>query len=108
MRKAIEALGSRRASAPWCFAGETEKAFIGGADIKEMATLEQKIGRGASSPICAISAKRRGDFPRPVIARIPGWCLGGGLELAISCDFRIASDQAKFAMPEVQGRHPLP
>src|SRR4029077_15673757 len=41
-------------------------------------------------------------FPAPVIARIPGWCLGGGLEFAAACDFRIAAHDAKFAMPEVK------
>jgi enoyl-CoA hydratase/carnithine racemase len=41
-------------------------------------------------------------FPAPVIARMPGWCLGGGLEVAASCDFRIAAHDAKFGMPEVR------
>jgi enoyl-CoA hydratase len=41
-------------------------------------------------------------FPAPVIARMPGWCLGGGLEFAAACDFRIAAHDAKFGMPEVR------
>jgi enoyl-CoA hydratase len=41
-------------------------------------------------------------FPVPVIARMPGWCLGGGLEVAAACDFRIAADNARFGMPEVR------
>src|SRR6185437_6851393 len=41
-------------------------------------------------------------FPAPVIARLPGWRLGGGLEFAAACDFRIAADNAKFGMPEVK------
>jgi len=41
-------------------------------------------------------------FPAPVIARMPGWCLGGGLEVAAACDFRIAAHDAKFGMPEVK------
>ena len=41
-------------------------------------------------------------FPSPVIARMPGWCLGGGLEVAAACDFRIAAHDAKFGMPEVR------
>ncbi len=41
-------------------------------------------------------------FPAPVIARMPGWCLGGGLEVAAACDFRVAAADAKFAMPEVR------
>ena len=41
-------------------------------------------------------------FPAPVIARMPGWCLGGGLEFAAACDIRVAAADAKFAMPEVR------
>src|SRR5258708_8598254 len=41
-------------------------------------------------------------FPAPVIARMPGWCLGGGLEFAAACDFRVATHDAKFGMPEVR------
>jgi len=41
-------------------------------------------------------------FPGPVIARMPGWCLGGGLEVAAACDFRVAAHDAKFGMPEVR------
>ena len=41
-------------------------------------------------------------FPAPVIARMPGWCLGGGLEVAAACDFRVAAHDAKFGMPEVK------
>src|SRR5205814_2383774 len=42
------------------------------------------------------------QFPAPVIARLPGWCLGGGLEVAAACDFRIAAHDAMFGMPEVK------
>ena len=42
------------------------------------------------------------QFPAPVIARLPGWCLGGGLEVAAACDFRIAAHDAHFGMPEVK------
>ncbi|MDU1691625.1 MAG: enoyl-CoA hydratase, partial [Bradyrhizobium sp.] len=41
-------------------------------------------------------------FPAPVIARLPGWCLGGGLEVAAACDLRVAAHDAKFGMPEVR------
>jgi enoyl-CoA hydratase len=41
-------------------------------------------------------------FPGPTIARMPGWCLGGGLEVAAACDFRVAAHDAKFGMPEVR------
>jgi len=42
------------------------------------------------------------NFPAPVVARMPGWCLGGGLEVAAACDFRIAAHDSKFGMPEVR------
>ena len=81
--------------------GTGEKSLIGGADIKEMARLDPASAETfitALSDLC--EAARR--FPAPVIARIPGWCLGGGLEFAAACDFRVAADSAKFAMPEVK------
>ncbi|MCE1229583.1 MAG: enoyl-CoA hydratase-related protein [Firmicutes bacterium] len=76
------------------------KAFVAGADIKEMA---------AFNPAQARSFARRGqsvlalieNFPRPVIAAVNGFALGGGCELAMACDFRIASDKAKAGQPEV-------
>ncbi len=81
--------------------GTGEKSLIGGADIKEMARLDSASAEAfitALSDLC--EAARR--FPAPVIARIPGWCLGGGLEFAAACDVRIAADSATFAMPEVK------
>ncbi|MBN8940966.1 MAG: enoyl-CoA hydratase/isomerase family protein [Rhizobiales bacterium] len=81
--------------------GAGETSFIGGADIKEMAGLEpasaERFIMGLRD-LC--EAVRR--FPAPVAARIGGWCLGGGLELAMACDMRIAAETAKFAMPEVK------
>ena len=82
--------------------GEGERAFIGGADIREMGAIEtpdqgrQFITRvhGACAAIRACRV--------PVIARIQGWCLGAGLEIAAACDLRIAADAAKFGMPEVR------
>lgn len=79
----------------------SEKAFIGGADIKEMATLDQISGERFITGLGQLCEAIR-QFPAPVIARIPGWCLGGGLEVAAACDLRIASPEAKFAMPEVK------
>lgn len=81
--------------------GEGEKAFIGGADIKELAMLTQPTGETFISALRDLCEDLR-HFPAPVIARIPGFCLGGGLEFAAACDFRIASSNAKFAMPEVK------
>ncbi|MCO5129010.1 MAG: enoyl-CoA hydratase [Xanthobacteraceae bacterium] len=82
-------------------AGGTEKSMIGGADIKEMATLDQAGAERFISGLRDLCEAVR-DFPAPTIARMPGWCLGGGLEVAAACDFRVAAADAKFAMPEVR------
>jgi enoyl-CoA hydratase len=79
----------------------SDKAFIGGADIKEMATLDQSTAERFISGLSGLCEAVR-QFPVPVIARIPGWCIGGGLEVAAACDFRIAAPEARFSMPEVK------
>ena len=75
--------------------------MIGGADIKEMATLDQASAEKFITGLRDLCEAVRA-FPAPVIARMPGWCLGGGLEFAAACDFRIAAHDAKFGMPEVR------
>ena len=75
--------------------------MIGGADIKEMAKLDQKSAEAFITRLRDLCEAVR-QFPAPVIARLPGWCLGGGLEVAAACDFRIAAHDAKFGMPEVR------
>ena len=76
-------------------------AFIGGADISAMATLNRVTARGFITELHrACDAIRR--LPVPVIARIEGHALGAGLEIAASCDLRIAAETAKFGMPEVK------
>ena len=83
------------------FSGAGGKAFIGGADIYHMA--EMKTAEDARAFITRIhvlcTAIR--ECPVPVICRMEGYTLGGGLEVAAACDFRIASDSAAFGMPEV-------
>jgi enoyl-CoA hydratase/carnithine racemase len=80
--------------------GEGEQAFIGGADINEMVSLDQSTGEVFIRRLAALCEAIR-ECPVPVIARLAGWCLGGGLEVAICCDLRIAESGAKFGMPEV-------
>jgi len=81
--------------------GSGDKAFIGGADIKEMAGLRRESAERFISGLRRLCDAVR-QFPLPVIARMPGWSLGGGLEVALACDIRIASDTARFGMPEVK------
>ncbi|MBI5128219.1 MAG: enoyl-CoA hydratase/isomerase family protein [Rhodopseudomonas palustris] len=82
-------------------AGQSDRSMIGGADIKEMATLDQASAERFITGLADLCETVR-TVPFPVIARIPGWCLGGGLEFAAACDFRVATADAKFAMPEVR------
>ena len=81
--------------------GESERAFIGGADIGEMAQLTPATARVFISRLAGLCDAVM-QVPVPVIARIPGWCLGGGLEVALACDLRLCDDSAMFGMPEVK------
>ena len=80
--------------------GAGEKAFIGGGDMVEMADLTPATAEQFIVGLHgACAALRR--LPVPVVARIQGYCLGGGMEVAAACDMRIASEDAVFGMPEV-------
>ena len=81
--------------------GAGERAFVGGADIGEIAALDRNSARDFITLVhrCCDAFRR---LPIPVIARIDGYALGAGLELACSCDLRIASGRALFGMPEVR------
>lgn len=81
--------------------GAGERAFMGGADITELAQLDKKTARTFITSIHAVCSGLRG-LPIPVIAKIRGYCLGAGLEIAASCDLRVATEQSQFGMPEVQ------
>lgn len=81
--------------------GAGEKAFIGGADLHELGALCADSARLFITRLHE-ACKAIRDCPVPVIARINGFCLGAGLEVAASCDFRAASANAQFGMPEVQ------
>ncbi|WP_101925306.1 MULTISPECIES: enoyl-CoA hydratase/isomerase family protein [Luteimonas] len=80
--------------------GAGPKAFVAGADIAEMADLRAVDGRDFSLRGSRMM-RRVETMPKPVIAMINGFALGGGLELAMSCHLRIASDTAKVGQPEV-------
>ena len=80
--------------------GEGEKSFVAGADISEMSTLSKKEGKEFGKKGNDLFRKIE-TFPIPIIAAINGFALGGGCEIAMSCDIRICSDNAIFGQPEV-------
>ncbi|MCI8649427.1 MAG: enoyl-CoA hydratase [Anaerotruncus sp.] len=80
--------------------GAGEKSFVAGADIGEMSGLSKAEGEAFGKKGNDVFRKIEA-FPIPVIAAINGFALGGGCELAMSCDIRIASENAVFAQPEV-------
>jgi enoyl-CoA hydratase len=81
--------------------GAGDKSFIAGSDVKEMRDLDGEGQREVSTKThLACDAIRR--LPVPVIARINGYCLGSGMELAAACDMRVAAEHARFGMPEVK------
>lgn len=97
---ALEQLGARDDIRVLVMRGTGDRAFVGGADIYEMSTLDQPGAEVFITRLAALcEALRR--FPTPVIARLSGWTLGGGLELAAACDLRVAAADARFGMPEV-------
>ncbi|MBB6576536.1 enoyl-CoA hydratase/carnithine racemase [Comamonas odontotermitis] len=81
--------------------GSGDKAFVAGADIKEMRGLNADNAAAFITRLRTVCEAAR-QFPTPVIARLPGWTLGGGLELACACDIRIASNRVQCGMPEVK------
>lgn len=81
--------------------GAGEKAYAAGADIKELAELDPLDGKRKSIRGQEL-LERIENFPKPVIAAINGFCLGGGCELALACHFRIAAEQAQIGLPEVK------
>jgi len=101
VREGLQTLATDRSIRVVVLRGQSEKSMIGGADIKEMAKLDQKSAEAFISRLRDLCEAVR-QFPAPVIARMPGWCLGGGLEFAAACDFRIATHDAHFGMPEVR------
>jgi enoyl-CoA hydratase/carnithine racemase len=97
----VDELGKRDDLRALVLTGSGEKAFIGGASIPEMAALDEASARDFITLVHRTCDCLR-SLPVPVIAAIDGYALGAGLEVAVSCDLRIATTRAKFGMPEVK------
>ncbi|GGE22521.1 enoyl-CoA hydratase/isomerase family protein [Psychroflexus salis] len=80
--------------------GTGEKAFVAGADIAEFANYSEKEGEDLAAKGQELVFDYIANFPKPVIAAVNGFALGGGLELAMAAHFRIASKNAKLGLPE--------
>lgn len=81
--------------------GDGEKSFVAGADISEMAGFNEQEGLAFGQYGASVFRKIE-DLPIPVIAAINGFALGGGCEIAMACDIRVAADNAVFGQPEVK------
>jgi enoyl-CoA hydratase/carnithine racemase len=83
--------------------GAGEKAFVAGADISEFPALRDAGSSNGGSARGIQKLGARMDAARtPFVAAIHGWCLGGGLELAMACDVRVASEDARLGQPEIK------
>lgn len=101
LHEAISALNDDKNVKVIVLTGSGEKAFVAGADISEFADFSM----GEGQKLAAKGQELLFDFvesmSKPVIAAVNGFALGGGLELAMACHFRVASDNAKMGLPEV-------
>lgn len=80
--------------------GAGDKAFVAGADIGVLAEMDSLTGVAVSREGQAVM-RRIESFPKPVVAAVGGYALGGGCELALACHLRVASEKARFGLPEV-------
>src|SRR2546421_12419342 len=80
--------------------GTGQKAFVAGADISEFLGLKPAEGMELARRGQAIFFRIE-NSPKPIVAAVNGFALGGGCELAMACHFRVAAENAKFAQPEV-------
>lgn len=101
LHDAFKALASRKEIKVIILTGSGEKAFAAGADISEFADFSEKEGGKLASKGQKLVFDFVENLAKPVIAAVNGFALGGGLELALACHFRVASDNARMGLPEV-------
>ena len=96
--RALTALGADEAVGALIITGAGESSFVSGADINDIRARGRDDGLAAINSSFFTAVER---FPRPTIAAVNGFALGGGCELALACDIRVAADTAKFGQPEL-------
>jgi len=100
MAERLAMIGVRRDLRAVVITGAGERAFSAGTDLKERRTLDADGKWEQRTRGWRVNCMLR-ELPQPVIAAIDGWCLGGGLELALFCDLRVATERAVFSFPEM-------
>lgn len=101
LHQAMKALDKDKNTKVVILTGSGEKAFVAGADIAEFANFSVKKGAALAEKGQEMLFNFVENMQTPVIAAVNGFALGGGLELAMACHFRVASDNAKMGLPEV-------
>lgn len=101
LNESLDQLSEDSALRVLVLSGEGSLAFIGGADIREMVAFDETTARRFITDLHGLCRRLR-DYCVPTLARIEGYCLGAGMEIAASCDLRAATTTAKFGMPEVR------
>ena len=98
----LEALDGDDAVRAIVLRGAGDRAFVAGADIKEFPALRESASEGGSARGIQQVGRRMDAARTPFVAAIRGYCLGGGLELAMCCDLRICADDATLGQPEIK------
>ncbi|WP_298474737.1 enoyl-CoA hydratase-related protein [uncultured Maribacter sp.] len=101
LHRAFKALDKDKNTKVIILTGSGDKAFVAGADISEFANFSVKKGEALAKKGQELLFNFVENMKTPVIAGVNGFALGGGLELAMACHFRVASDNAKMGLPEV-------
>ncbi len=100
LRAAVREAGDDRSLRGIVLTGAGDRAFSAGTDLKERRTLDEAAKAAQSRSLLELTYEMH-DCGVPIVAAIDGWCLGGGLELALACDLRFAAESARFGFPEM-------
>jgi len=101
LRRHVEALAARANIGAIVVTGAGERAFVAGADVAELADADPALAEAIARRTKAVHDAMRA-CPKPILAAVNGLCLGGGFELALACDIRIAAGTARFGLPEIK------